>query len=219
MARRRLGLGLRAPACRSVCRGAGIGIASRRSTTPSTARRRGDTAARSGKRGGRSPVCGTSRRVRKVRRRARTGAALCISALVSADQGGVVLTAATGWVELRLASNAASWAVIRSPGTAIVFSSPERDKRQGSAGAVAGGVPAALGAEIAVGDIELVRSLAGPAVDKAAQTIEIRLRDAKEGRCVLCFWADEHDKPLRGIFARLDADCSGRRLSRGKLSA
>ena len=159
-----------------------------------------------------------------------------------------------GWAGVRLASIAASWAVICSAGTTIVFSSPERDekvtarpvgarpqralrqlggkfldiraagiagdlvmadgdKRQRSARAVAGSVPAALGAEIAVGDIELVRGLAGPAIDKAAQTVEIRLRDAEKGRRVLGFRADERDEPVRQIFASFDARRAGGRLS------
>ena len=86
------------------------------------------------------------------------------------------------------------------------------DKLQGTARAVAGRAPVPLGAEIAVGDIELVRSLAGPTIDKAAQAVEIRLRDVKEAGRMLGFRADEPDKALRRILANLDWGCAGAKL-------
>src|SRR5205823_12777233 len=65
------------------------------------------------------------------------------------------------------------------------------NKRQRCAGTVTRGIPAPLSAEIAVGDVELVRDLAGPAIEKAAQTIEIRSGSVEEGGRVLAPRADE----------------------------
>src|SRR5208282_3758677 len=93
-------------------------------------------------------------------------------------------------------------------------------KLQGTARAVAGCVPAPLGAQIAVGDIELMRSLAGPAIDKAAQAIKIRFRDVQKRRRVLGFRADEGDKARRQVLvSRDDRRTGGNSLLCCELSA
>src|SRR5439155_13123115 len=68
-------------------------------------------------------------------------------------------------------------------GTAILAADlilADRNEAQRLAGRVARRVPAALGAEIAVLDIELVGDLAGPGVDHAAQQVEIGILDAEK---------------------------------------
>src|SRR5439155_24123766 len=65
------------------------------------------------------------------------------------------------------------------------------DEAQRAARALARGVPPLLGSGIAVRNIELVLGLPGLPVDKAAQTIEIRLRHAEKRRRMLRPGADE----------------------------
>src|SRR5690348_14645188 len=88
----------------------------------------------------------------------------------------------------------------------------DRDEAQLVAVLVARRVPVALGAEIALFDVELVRAFAGFCVEPAAQHVEIGAGNAEERLGMLPPRADKGDEPpVRPCRA---ADLAGRRRNR-----
>src|SRR5215469_11196815 len=87
------------------------------------------------------------------------------------------------------------------------------------AGAIARPIPVPLGSGIAVGDVKLVQRLAGLTVEKAAQNIEIRLRNTEKRWRVPLSRADHADEPGRRVVGRRGRAIMSRDLPRWGLSA
>src|SRR5215472_3621930 len=89
---------------------------------------------------------------------------------------------------------------------------------QRPAGAIARGAPVPHGSGVAIRDIKLVQRLAGLAVEKAAQDIEIRLRNAEKRWRVPRSRADHADEPGRRILGRRGRAIMSRGLRRWGVS-
>src|SRR5215471_18489675 len=90
---------------------------------------------------------------------------------------------------------------------------------QRAAGAIARPIPVPHGAGVAIRDIKLVQRLAGLTVEKAAQNIEIRLRNTEKRWRVPRSRADHADEAGRRILGRRGRAIMSRGLPRWGLSA
>src|SRR6516164_307127 len=87
------------------------------------------------------------------------------------------------------------------------------------AGAIARPIPVPLGSGIAVGDVKLMQRLAGLTVEKAAQNIEIRLRNTEKRWRVPLSCADHADESGLRITGCRSRAILRRGLRRSGLSA